>query len=387
MIILLAFLFGIEGDCPKDITRAGFRSALDAGHIAYEAQRGPDVQHHEIKRQLDCLEDVVTPEDAVFYHGLEARRLAVAGDIGGVTLAILAAQTIPIPESTPTWLESMASGPSIQPAPWLPISAPPGVALFIDGSPATARPIDRPAIYQGVGAGGKVIWTHYLAGQEDLPPGFILEAPPAPEQSVDHGAILTEIKLLLVERKFEEVLEIAVPAANDASPEVSALLLSYAAIASDQLQRVEDSEGYEETLKYNLGGLREKSKRWPFREDTRKGIQLGFMAGTVSTVRLEWKIAGQVVDSIGLGIGGGLFLYSFSSPGVAVLIEPIFVDFNVARQWQIESGLGIAIFSGYPTPTFGLAAQWDPDSPIQVNMGGKISVYGFVPEASIGFAW
>jgi hypothetical protein len=386
MILLLAFLFGVESQCPEDVSRVGMRVAMESAHTQFTASESVDMA--AVRHQLGCVQQILLPEDAVWLHGLVAREKAAAGDIAGVTLSMLAARSVPLSGPPPAWLQAMNMAVP-NPAPWSPVSTPEGIALFVDGAPAVARPLDRPAIYQAMGPGAVVLWTKVLSGDEDLPPGFILEGPPP---MVEAGSVADEIAKVkddLLDGKYDAVLQAAI-VLSVKYPESAETFRSLAAIASDQAARRDAEAGIAEDVL--VSRLRDKSQRWPYRKDDRKGILVGFEVGTPSSVRLEWKIAGQVVDSIGLRVGVGAQINYIGSADATTrftpIIEPVLVDFNVARQWQLQTSLGVSFISASPRPILGLAAQWDPDSPIEVTVGASIGPYvSIAPRASVGFMW
>ena len=191
------------------------------------------------------------------------------------------------------------------------------------------------------------------------------------------------LKELLLAGRYEEVLLESVSLGAQ-YPEHAETFRSIAAIARDQQQlAVEEAQGSVQSM----NRLKDKSKRWPYRSDTRKGILMGFEVGTPTSIRVDWKFAGQFVDSIGLRVGVGAHWDYLSTVTDSVFADLIIVDFNLARDWQLETSLGLVTVSSSVMPSLGLAAQWDPSNPLQVSVGASIDPYGIAPRAAVGFMW
>jgi len=228
----------------------------------------------------------------------------------------------------------------------------------------------------------------YLEGDAELPAGMEMEVPPPPVPE-EAPKLLNRLMEDLAAGDYDKVVAEAVPAAAR-YPTMKEEFESLAAIAVDQKRRADEvalAREEEKPDKYFF--YMRPSDRWPNRQDDRKGILMGFDLGLSTGVRLEWKIGGQVVDGIGLKVGVGVGTYS-GSVGLTVSALPLYIDFNIAREWQIELGLGGVLFpTGYSSvyPMAQAALQWDPSSPIQVTAGVGLHIYGVVPEANVGFLW
>ena len=368
-------LFGVDAPCPTELTFDSVR--IDEQHTAEDKQTMASVFS-----RLDCIDTILSPSDAVRLHGMNAVLKMEAGDAGGVTLAVLAARSIPLPGPLPQWLMGTDTALPV-PAPWGSLVLPDGIALFVDGTPARGRPLDRPAVYQAVGAGGTVLWTKYLAGSEELPKGFVLGEPPPPQDAELPSEKIALLKELLLDARYEEVLLEAV-SLSARFPEYAETFRSIAAIAREQqLLSIEESAKRVQPL-YRLT---DKSQRWPYRTDERRGILVGFEVGAPSGVRIDWKFSGQIVDSIGLRVGVGAHWDYLSTLSDSIIADLIIIDFNLSREWQLETTVGLNTVSSSVMPTIGLAAQWDPSNPLQVTMGASIDPYGIAPRASVGFMW
>jgi len=374
MIFLLGLLFGVDAPCPEGISINAFKGDGNT------EKKTADTTRVDVFSGLGCVDDILSPSDAIWLHGVKAKALMEVGDASGVTLSVLAARSIPLPGPMPAWLEAPLGALPV-PAPWSPVSLPDGVALFVDGTPARARPLDRPAVYQAVGSGGVVLWTKYLSGEEELPAGFKLMPPVS--RAVLPAEEIIGLKELLLAGRYEEVLLESVSLSAQ-HPEHAETFRSIAAIARDQQNLMVQGEQQAPEYRYRI---RDKTKRWPYRTDTRKGILVGFELGTPTALRVDWKFAGQVVDSLGLRVGVGVHWDYLSTMGDSIIADLVIVDFNLATNWQLETSLGLTTVNSSVMPSLGVAAQWDPSTPLQVSIGASVDPYGIAPRAAVGFMW
>jgi hypothetical protein len=112
-------------------------------------------------------------------------------------------------------------------------------------------------------------------------------------------------------------------------------------------------------------------------------MEIGLPVG----LRGEWKIGGLALDGLGVRVGAGLLLGSGS--GYTGTDLTTYADFNLIRHYQLELVAGLFVTRGGSTyGQVGGALQWDPPSPLQINVGARIGGSGYVaPDVSIGFLW
>lgn len=131
----------------------------------------------ELRDELPCLRDPLTPADAAAIHRVEALDLFLVGDRDAAARAYSAAvllepaYQLPLgiaPEGNPlrrVWLEGQALGPG----PSRELARPADGALLIDGSRSLRRAELRPVVWQRVDGQGRVVDTAYLAPGEPVP--------------------------------------------------------------------------------------------------------------------------------------------------------------------------------------------------------------------------
>lgn len=337
-----------------------------------------------LQAQVGCLDEILYPADAASLHAARYLHEALEGDRPAMAQSLLAATTTP-GAPPPVWLTIPPGAEVADATPWSSVTVPEHTVLFVDGLPVAARPTDRPALYQGVGAGGEVLWTAWLAGDEALPEGFVVTS--APVIPGDGQERLEQVTALLAEGEYEQVVALAVPAAS-AYPDLEQAFRAAADLAVDQMERTRDrpltGANYEEFDPYAPRPRRGAMRRG----DDRSGFLLGFEVGAPTAVRGEWKIGGTAVDGVGVRVGGNLMFESASST-IPVLDSQVYADWNLTPKWQLETGLGL-FFDPYTSPyvNVGGAVQYDPPSPFQVNVGMRVSSFGYVaPDVTVGFLW
>ncbi|MFK7931125.1 MAG: hypothetical protein AB8H79_23270 [Myxococcota bacterium] len=400
---LLWLLLAVDGapTCEAPVQLPAVRATLSQ---IGEAAQARDIdtfrpQYTALQAQIGCLEQVVYPADAAALHAAMYLDEALQGDRPGMAAALLAATTA-VGAQAPAWLSIPEGAEIAEATPWQGVQAPEHMVLFVDGVPLSARPTDRPALYQAVGAGGDVLWTRWLDGDEALPSEFSVGGAAVPQSGGDgpNGAtgqppvasgqtVLEEVTDLLAQGEYTKVVEVAVPAAS-AYPEQAEAFRAAADLAIDQLDRQrnrpENVATYDAYDPYaprpRRGALR--------RGDTRAGFVLGFDAGFPSSVRGEWKIGGTAVDGVGVRIGGNVQLLSSSSASGGV-DSSVYTDWTLTKRWQLETGVGIFFSdSGSPYVNVGGAVQYDPPNPFQAQLGVRVSVFGYVvPDAGVSFLW
>jgi hypothetical protein len=256
----------------------------------------------------------------------------------------------------------------------------------VDGHPAVSRPIDRPAVYQIVGAGGRVIWAGYLRGDQDVP-GINLRSPPTPEERQAARAVLDQVTALLAEGQFDEVVRQALPAAAR-YPDLAPAFQAAAALAVDQKQREAEGSWANLAGPIVVAARPEPRERWgvTHRGDPRSGLLLGFDVGVPIGFRGEWKIGGRAVDGMGIRVGGGLLLgdvYGYTGSDSST-----YLDWNLTRRWQLETLVGVFVTAEEEVfGTVGVALQYDPASPVQINLGARVGGSYIAPDISLGFLW
>lgn len=227
------------------------------------------------------------------------------------------------------------------------------------------------------------------------PPTVPAPAPPPPEApaaapvAAPTGAeVLSRCTKLMEVGLWEEALEVSLPAIST-YPELARSFEAVATIAADQLARAVTPPVASPSVVYRPADAPPVVYRSPTARTRRKAgessFRWGFDLGFPSGVRAEWHIARTVVTDVGLRAGGNLMFYD----GVNISSDVTgFVDWRLAKQWDLETSVGTVVYFGYPYAVIGAAAQYDPEGPLQVQAGGRIGPYGmFVPEASISFVW
>lgn len=372
--------------CPEPSELVTVRATVATIAVAAQARDLTSFQpaYDTLVDQVDCLETVVHPRDAAALHGARYLDVAAEGDQDAMALALLATSSVP-GATMPEWLPVPASADIAEAKPWVRVAVPDGMHLFVDGVPARARPVDRPALVQAVGPGAEVLWTAWIGPGESLPMDAEEGAGPSEGPDPEGRALLERVTDLLAQGSYPAVVELAVPAASK-YPELATSFQAAADLAVDQIER----ERLAPSLSSTLGGaypsrIRRGSER---RGDDRKGFLLGFDLGFPTGVRGEWKLGGTAADGVGVRVGGNMMFASAGSVYTGTETS-LYMDWNLTRKWQLETQLGLFISnSGSAYPTIGAAVQYDPPSPLQVTGGLRLSNYGYVvPEASVGFLW
>lgn len=369
--------------CGEDRSLAPLVAALDA---AGEAAEGRNIDAFrpawkEAVARMDCLEVIATPDIAASAHAADYLELAIEGDGLSMALALGAALSVP-GGRPPSWLQVPESAGTTAEPSVVGVESPPRVALFIDGLPARSRPMNHAALYQAVGAGGEVLWSRWMQGDEALPEGFDEVSAPPPAQS--GAALLQEVTGRLADGEYQTVLDIAIPAAS-AHPEYRDGFLAAADLAADQIRR----SRLEPAAVGGFDPYAPRPRRGSLRRgDERKDFLLGFDAGIPSSIHGEWKLGRSAVDGIGLKIGAGAMLYGGSSLLTGV-DSSLYLDWNLTPKWQLQTTL-LGLFvdrSGSPYLNVGGAIQYDPPSPLEITVGLRAGPYNVVPTATVGFLW
>ncbi|MFT7518213.1 MAG: hypothetical protein ACI9MC_000343 [Kiritimatiellia bacterium] len=395
-MLLLWMLLAADGGCSGDTTLGPVRALVvqmaEAVSVRdIEAFRPAWTQASD---RVECLTVLVLPQDAAQLHASRYLHHAASNDAADMAFSLRAMLDVPGGQGKPDWLTLPEGAEIAMASPWHDVRIPLGLTLYVDGSAMTSRPLDRPAIYQAVDAQGVVLWTRYLTGSMNLPSGFTLADPSEAPPRADGESVLQEVKELLASGLYEDVVRLATPAATR-YPELADSFNSAANLASYQLGRstyqgssfrvppppVNRIERTEPPPRGRWGAMR--------RDDPREGILFGVDVGFPTGLRTEWKIGAGTVDSVGLRAGGNLFVEGSSSVYGAVDTS-VYMDTNLrASDFQLEFSLGVVtLLSGSSYGTLGAALQYDPPKPLQVNVGLKLTGYGYIiPDVSVGFMW
>jgi hypothetical protein len=112
---------------------------------------------------------------------------------------------------------------------------------------------------------------------------------------------------------------------------------------------------------------------------TRVGFDLGMPMG----VRAERTLGDGKMRAVGARLGAGVFLYD--AAGWYVPDTSIYLDIATGAEWQIEVSAGLGLYFLEAFPNVGVAAQFDPRGPFQLNLGMKVGRDGSVlPDISVG---
>ncbi len=159
---------------------------------------------HDLRNQLACLRDPLTPADAAAIHRVEALDLFLAGDRRGAAWAYSAAALLepayelPLgiaPRGNPlrgVWLE----GRALDPGPSRELDRPADGALLLDGRRSLRRPELRPVVFQRVDEYGRVVETAYLSPGDPVPvyrtwvPTGPPRQPATPSRTVEHRPLV-----------------------------------------------------------------------------------------------------------------------------------------------------------------------------------------------------
>jgi len=378
---------GVAAPCPQDRGLGPLRQALTQ---AGAAARSRDIDrfvpaYERAMLQAACLRAIPTPDDAAALHAASYLSVAIEGDRDVMAVALLGATTVPGAQP-PDWLVVPEGAVVAESRPWVPVQPPSYTALFVDGLPMSSRPVSRPALYQAVGPGGEVLWTRWLQGDQPLPDGFVEDRPTEPRADRRSGAeVLDQVTTLLAEGEYQAALDLAIPAAAT-YPELQSGFRAAADLAADQLRRSKldplDVAGYSPYApRPRRGALR--------RGDDRQGFLLGFDVGLPTGLHGEWKLGRSAVDGVGLRVGGALTLYGSGTSVFPGVDTSLYLDWNLTRRWQLQTTV-LGVFwdtTGSPYLNLGVAAQYDPPSPLEITVGARLGVYGAVPQASVGFLW
>lgn len=199
--------------------------------------------------------------------------------------------------------------------------------------------------------------------------------------------VLERAVLALAEGRFDDAIAIATPAISR-YPALASSFRAVLEVAVDQDGRAPTAPrvvGWQDPYAYE--------PRYPpsyrpvpsARADgagAHAGVDLGFPTG----VRGELTFGKPGVHAVGLRLGANLLEYG----GLYVVGDTTaYVDFAGRKggNWQTEVTTGLVWYYGSPYFQVGLAAQYDPPTPLLVNLGARITVVGVAPDVSVGFMW
>jgi len=138
---------------------------------------------------LPCADGVLSPSEAAAIHRLEGVRLYTLGARDSALRSLQQARILdPLgtiegdalaPGSPLARLWDQAATAS--PPPWVPVDAPDGLDVRVDGIPSRQRPATVPSVVQLATPTGRVIWTSYVPAMASLP-SLAAFAGPTPEQ-------------------------------------------------------------------------------------------------------------------------------------------------------------------------------------------------------------
>lgn len=171
-------------ECIARTSTADLSASLTAAETAFEKRDKPGViaADDRARESLPCLRDAVTPAVAARYHRVDGLRSFLLQDEGAAIRSFAAARSI-----EPAYVLPASLLPTAHPARVIYDMAPVAVASFaplpevagvlrLDGRDLTARPTDRPVIFQLFDEAGAVVTTFCLQATDPLPP---LPAPKA----------------------------------------------------------------------------------------------------------------------------------------------------------------------------------------------------------------
>ena len=238
----------------------------------------------------------------------------------------------------------------------------------------------------------------------------VAASPAAPRTG---GELLADATVALAEQRYDDALKIAIPAITD-HPALGSSFEALALLATDQLARqaasaraaqlppaapAHTSAPYAQQpyapqpQGYPIRGIgmpdpqapRAGEMAYPYSQRRAHfGVDLGLPTG----VRVEWKARREeaVVTGGGLRLGVNVMSYYGLYVGYDVMG---FADVKAAENWEVELMGGVTAYSGiYPWPMVGAALQYDPEGPLQLNLGGRIGLYrAFSPDIGVGFLW
>ena len=194
--------------CPQASSRSELHQALGAAEEAFASMdlAGFQAQLTAADTALACLEEAVTPADAADLHGAHGLAAFLAEDRASTVACFRAATSL-----EPTWALPEAVAPEGHPlreqvetarvlpaSPRAPLRLPKGLSLWVDGSPASDRPADQPAVLQGFERGGAVVGTEWLDLGETLPPWAEPPSSDEPARSSREGSGRSGPKLALL---------------------------------------------------------------------------------------------------------------------------------------------------------------------------------------------
>ena len=405
-LLSLCALTGASTQVCERLDLAGLRALLargDAQEVA-TSEEATKAWRQDVWESALCLDEVIEPHDAVVLHAVMAQHMVDTEEAERARQAWAAVWTL-TPGDTgrplPGWLVPPSGTRPSAPITFEALRVPGDTVLMVDGVLTSQRPVERSALVQGLTPAGEVKWTRWLLVGQDLPGTLYAGetgADPMPEEprleverreEVERAArvvrpreegeaLLEDLQQMLKELRWEEALELAIPAAST-WPELEESFRTVGMIAADQIRRSteeEDDRSAGSRRGYRYRDSDPRSKRFLF----------GFEAGLPTGVRTEYKFGGRTVDSLGLRVGGNLLFYLFS--GVYPVGDgSLYVDFRVADRWDFETSLGVMLYSGSLYPTLGVAAQYDPEVPFQLSIGARLAPFGLMPDVAVGFLW
>ncbi len=194
----------------------------------------------------------------------------------------------------------------------------------------------------------------------------------------------------LVEGDYKSAMLLATPGIA-LYPELASSFRAILDVAVDQSTRTDafvtpSDTPYATPGEYPYGGRVRYYERPPVPPKefhVRSGLELGFPTG----FRGELEFGGAGLH--GLGVRAGVNGLLYGGGPLVVGDTSVYADFAGRRggRWQTELSMGIVWYGIYPYGQLGVAAQYDPRTPLLVNVGASVTGAGFAPDVTVGFVW
>ncbi len=171
-----------DADCAMTYTAHEVDAALEEALLSFAVldQDAFDVHASTAMRQVDCLDEAISPSLAAGLHRVEGIRLVVEGRNGDARERFRAALSLEPAHRLPDTIapeggklaSTYAAGRELPIRSRLPVSVPAPLSTLVDGHPVSTRPDAGPYVLQVLDPGGAVVVSDYIASGEpslDLP--------------------------------------------------------------------------------------------------------------------------------------------------------------------------------------------------------------------------
>ena len=68
-------------------------------------------------------------------------------------------------------------------------------------------------------------------------------------------------------------------------------------------------------------------------------------------------------------------------------LNGVVMDWNLGKDLQLQTPAGLLFYDGWPCGVIGAAVQYDPPTPLQINLGVHLFISLVFPKLSAAFLW